>query len=72
MALFSECMPWCARKQLDTADIVRDAIFRQLRPEARKDLAVIRKHNPKAALTIQPHLLHDFRAVFRSAPSSTQ
>ena len=30
MALFSECMPWCARKGLDTADIVRDAIFRQL------------------------------------------
>ena len=27
MALFSECMPWCARKGLDTADIVRDAIF---------------------------------------------
>jgi hypothetical protein len=30
MALFSECMPKCARKLLDTADIVRDAIFRQL------------------------------------------
>jgi len=30
MALFSECMPECARKQLDTADIVRDAIYRQL------------------------------------------
>jgi len=29
MALFSECMPWCARKGLDTADIVRDAILRQ-------------------------------------------
>ena len=29
MALFSECMPWCARKGLDTADIVRDAIYRQ-------------------------------------------
>jgi hypothetical protein len=27
-ALFSECMPQCARKVLDTADIVRDAIFR--------------------------------------------
>jgi len=31
MALFSECMPSCARKVLDTADIVRDAIFHQLR-----------------------------------------
>ena len=30
MALFSECMPWCARKGLDTADIVRDAIYRHL------------------------------------------
>src|SRR5579864_3334995 len=29
MALFSECMPWCARKGLDTADIVRDAMFQQ-------------------------------------------
>ena len=30
MALFYECMLKCARKLLDTADIVRDAIFRQL------------------------------------------
>ena len=27
MALFSESMPQCCRKELDTADIVRDAIF---------------------------------------------
>ena len=27
MALFYECMLKCARKLLDTADIVRDAIF---------------------------------------------
>jgi len=27
MALFSECMQYCARKVLDTADIVRDALF---------------------------------------------
>jgi len=26
MALFSECSPKCARKVLDTADIVREAI----------------------------------------------
>ena len=31
MALFYECMLKCARKLLDTADIVRDAIFQQLR-----------------------------------------
>jgi hypothetical protein len=30
MALFSECMLQCARKVLDTADIVREAWFRQL------------------------------------------
>jgi len=29
MALFSERMLQCARKMLDTADIVRDAIFHQ-------------------------------------------
>jgi nicotinamidase-related amidase len=29
MALFFECMPKCAQKPLDTADIVRDAIYRQ-------------------------------------------
>jgi len=26
MALFSECMPQCARKVLDSADIVREAL----------------------------------------------
>jgi hypothetical protein len=31
MALFYECTPQCAQKELDTADIVRDAIFQQLR-----------------------------------------
>jgi hypothetical protein len=29
MALFSECMVQCARKGLDTADIVREGIFSQ-------------------------------------------
>ena len=29
MALFFECMRSCARKVLDTADIVRDGIFHQ-------------------------------------------
>ena len=29
MALFSECSLKCARKVLDTADIVREAILRQ-------------------------------------------
>ena len=30
MALFSECMLSCARKLLDTADIVREAILLQI------------------------------------------
>jgi hypothetical protein len=30
MALFPECMESCAQKVVDTAGIVRDAIFRQL------------------------------------------
>jgi hypothetical protein len=30
MALFFECMLQCARKLLDTADIVREAMLRQL------------------------------------------
>jgi hypothetical protein len=25
----AECMPWCARKGLDTGDIVREAMLRQ-------------------------------------------
>jgi hypothetical protein len=29
MALFFECMLLCAQKVLDTADIVREAIYRQ-------------------------------------------
>jgi hypothetical protein len=36
MALFSECSLQCARKVLDIADIVRDAMFRQ--PSAKKRL----------------------------------
>ena len=30
MALFPECMPECAQKVFDTADIVREAMLRQL------------------------------------------
>jgi hypothetical protein len=41
MALFSECMDRYAQKLLDTADIVREAMFQQLRidscPEASDD-----------------------------------
>ncbi len=37
MALFDECMLKCARKLLDTADIVREAMLRQS-PEEQKGL----------------------------------
>jgi hypothetical protein len=30
MALFPECTPQCAQNELDTADIVREAMLRQL------------------------------------------
>jgi hypothetical protein len=30
MALFHECSPQCAQNELDTADIVREAMLRQL------------------------------------------
>jgi len=36
MALFFECMLQCARKYLTRADIVREAIYQQLRFPARK------------------------------------
>jgi uncharacterized metal-binding protein len=39
MALLSECPLECASKLLDTADIVRDAIYRQLGLEERKIVA---------------------------------
>jgi len=40
MALFSECMPWCARKGLDTADIVRDAMLRQSVTSSARNVAL--------------------------------
>src|SRR5215470_870836 len=36
MALFHECMPQCAQKELDTADIVRDACLQKLRLQKTK------------------------------------
>jgi hypothetical protein len=36
MALFYECMLKCARKLLDTADIVREAISQQLSDDKRR------------------------------------
>jgi hypothetical protein len=39
MALFYECMLKCAQKLLDTADIVREAMFRQLSTQQLKTTA---------------------------------
>jgi hypothetical protein len=49
MALLSECMPKFARKGLDTADIVREAIFRQIACENCQNL-----HMSIKRATIQP------------------
>jgi hypothetical protein len=44
MALFFECMLLCAQKELDTADIVREAIFRQLgRKRSARLIATLRE-----------------------------
>jgi hypothetical protein len=77
MALFSECMPQCARKPLDTADIVREAIFRQQLKKthfcgARKQIAFwllgqlseeALADSQKEILGIGTRLLHDPRIV---------
>jgi len=46
MALFFECRVECARKVLDTADIVRDAIFRQLPQDAATLYCFTKKSRP--------------------------
>ena len=43
MALFYECMLKCARKLLDTADIVREAMLRQLPKTKRQRLVVMNR-----------------------------
>jgi hypothetical protein len=66
MALFHECMPWCAQIVLDTADIVRDAfplstvVFAQEAPaqkeaakEARWEGDVTRSSPDKSMLTVR-------------------
>ncbi len=52
MALFSECMPKSTRKVLDTADIVRDAIFRQVRVSQVQAVAIPRKLHSKNRLAL--------------------
>src|SRR5436190_9479399 len=41
MALFSECSLECASKLLDTADIVREAIFQQLSAKRRAAMGLL-------------------------------
>jgi hypothetical protein len=44
MALFYECMLKCAPKLLDTADIVREAMFRQLTDGAQGIVSRTERH----------------------------
>src|SRR5580700_6790378 len=63
MARFSKCTDKCASKVLDTADIVRDAIFRQVRLGTRVLPSEIDECNQ--AMTVEnPDAA--FRAVHRS------
>jgi hypothetical protein len=59
MALFSECTDSCAQKLLDTADIVREAIFRQL-----SDLMFTIEQSSCCGLLhhLQPMVLHTLRS----------
>ena len=57
MALFSECSLRCARKVLDTADIVREAILRQ-QPMAGPRFGRLRGSNLDRAALSQDNLGH--------------
>jgi hypothetical protein len=45
MALFSECSLKCARKMLDSADIVREAMLRQLRLREQPRGDLVKRHS---------------------------
>ena len=57
MALFYECMLKCARKLLDTADIVREAMLRQLQTRARFRVTDHKPGNPSRKETEMQHTL---------------
>jgi hypothetical protein len=51
MALFSECTDRYAQKLLDTADIVREAIYRQLSSQSSCALEGVERRQHEIALT---------------------
>ena len=59
MALFSECTDRYAQKLLDTADIVREAIYRQVRtvPSQRADLLFWRIQSANLAMSCTTSLI---------------
>ena len=61
MALFYECMLKCARKVLDTADIVRDAMLQQPNEPATPARAGQRQRHHSRKLFIR-YKLHQFAA----------
>ena len=63
MALFSECSLRCARKVLDTADIVREAILRQ-QPMAGPRFGRLRGSNLDRAALSQDNLGSSLRSVY--------
>ena len=63
MALFSECSLKCARKVLDTADIVREAILRQ-QPMAGPRFGRLRGSNLDRAALSQDNLGSSLRSVY--------
>ena len=74
MALFQECSLKCARKVLDTADIVREAIFHQLLPLftcLRSEIGCSLRGNCSCATTESLNVCHPFSQVPLRPHSST-
>jgi len=79
MALFSECMPSCARKVLDTADIVRDGdlvdnVIRQIIKRDRFDIpgnlfVIIGRKTFSAAVDFVGEAKHWTSAIFVGEPT---
>jgi hypothetical protein len=65
MALFFECMLLCAQKLLDTADIVREAIFRQLNLSRRRSFPL--KVGPIGPWSIALNFAGEVRSVVGTA-----
>jgi len=78
MALFSECTDRYAQNMLDTADIVREAIFRQSSAKAQirvnavtgqKPPAWLPVHRPRVLLAVRPRVAGSVASQNRSSDS---